>query len=98
MMVFTNCLLGLKSTVYLRKSARLKFEIDCCLTFGETFSYANMTAVGHVCENFKTLWFKILLQNSLVLEMIKSLLKQSSHFLQLSKQAKPLQGVLGIPK
>lgn len=30
--------------------------------------------------------------------MIKSLLKQSSHFLQLSKQAKLLQGVLGIPK
>ena len=60
-------LLGLKSTVYLRKSARLKFEIDCCLTFGETFSYANMTAVGHVCEIilklcglkfcYKTVWF-----------------------------------------
>ena len=60
-------LLGLKSTVYLRKSARLKFEIDCSLTFGETFSYANMTAVGHVCEIilklcglkfcYKTVWF-----------------------------------------
>ena len=98
-MVFTNCLLGLKSTVYLRKSARLKFEIDCCLTFGETFSYANMTAVGHVCEIIlKLCGLKFCYKNSLVLEMIKSLLKQSSHFLQLSKQAKPLQGVLGIPK